>query len=558
MENTGLKNQRPWRACALSVGLILLLGLGGTGLAIPAANPTSAHPTTQHRDFYEVILSPGSLRGNPFFDHHATMEFTRPDGSRATVDAFYDGQNLWRARAYCDQTGIWQWRSRSETPALDNRTGQFDVLDSNLPGKLRKHPADPFQFARDDGSWFLHIGDTGYRFVVASEPHWQAYIDQAAQAGFTKIRTWFAQSRSTVEALTTKDRSELALDYWQEIDRRLRYALEQHPAVVFQLIPYAEDTAELKRYAAGDPMAQLIGRAAQARWSAFPNVYWSVSNDREIVEKGPLSGRKISRDTIDRIARDFAHREAWGTLLTNHQARFSGYAFVDAPWSDIITLEDLDQVGGAVILKYRTIGSDPIVNDEDRYELYRNAGNRRYFFRRLMWSSLLSGGHATYGGLRTYEAWDGGPTRGVRGYFDANRDGTLYQGAHDFRHIHGFFDEAGLTMVGLEPDDAFVGDRPLRAKCARNDATILIYLANPTGDRPETDNPAAGHPSVSIDLPAGRFQVRWYQPRTGEWSDGEPLTGGEKQKLTAPALDKSFGGDWVLLLQKTVSPPKVK
>ena len=44
----------------------------------------------------------------------------------------------------------------------------------------------------------------------------------------TKIRTWFAQSRSTVEALYSKDRSGLMLDYWQEIDRRLRYALERN------------------------------------------------------------------------------------------------------------------------------------------------------------------------------------------------------------------------------------------------------------------------------------------------------------------------------------------
>ena len=44
-------------------------------------------------------------------------------------------------------------------------------INLDLPGKLRKHPDDPFQFARDDGSWFLHLGDTGYRYVVASEQY---------------------------------------------------------------------------------------------------------------------------------------------------------------------------------------------------------------------------------------------------------------------------------------------------------------------------------------------------------------------------------------------------
>jgi hypothetical protein len=31
----------------------------------------------------------------------------------------------------------------------------------------------------DNGEWFLHIGDTGYRYVVDTEPEWQRYLDQA-------------------------------------------------------------------------------------------------------------------------------------------------------------------------------------------------------------------------------------------------------------------------------------------------------------------------------------------------------------------------------------------
>jgi hypothetical protein len=510
----------------------------------------SAESVALHLGVYEAELRPGSHSGNPFFEIRATVTFTRPDGSTATADAFYDGNGIWKARAYCDQAGRWTWHSKAKAISLNGISGHFEVAASDLPGKLRKHPDDPFQFARDDGSWFLHIGDTGYRYVVDAEPKWREYVDQAAEAGFTKIRTWFAQSRSTVEALYAQDRSALDLDYWQEIDHRLIYALRHHPHVVFQLMPYAEDTQEIRRYASRDPMSVLIGRAAQARWSAFPNVYWSISNDREVVDEGPLKGRMVLRSTIDRIGHDFAKREPWGTLLTNHQCRFSGYAFVDAPWSDVITLEDLDQVHGEIIAEYRKLGSDPIVNDEDRYELYRNAANRRYFFRRLMWSSLLSGGHATYGGLKTYEAYDGGPSRGVQGYFDANRDGTLFQGAHDFQHIHRFFDESNLTMVGLTPDDGLVGGDPLRLKCARDGDTILVYLANPTGDNPETDNPGIRKPSVSVDLPNGNWNARWFNPRSGEWLEGKPFDGGASHKLTVPYKERSSAGDWVLLLLK--------
>ena len=152
------------------------------------------------------------------------------------------------------------------------------------------------------------------------------------------------------------------------------------------------------RYGAEDAASQWIARYAQARFSAFPNVQWCISNDQDL--DAHRCGRCVRAAIIDQIGHDMQQREAWGTLLTNHQIRFSGYAFVEAPWSDIVTIEDMDQVAGAIFAKYLPLTDDPVVNDEDRYGNYRSPKHDRYFFRRLMWSSLLSGGHASYGGLR--------------------------------------------------------------------------------------------------------------------------------------------------------------
>jgi hypothetical protein len=205
-------------------------------------------------------------------------------------------------------------------------------------------------------------------------------------------------------------------------------------------------------------------------------------------------------------------------------------------------LHDLDHAAGEVILQYRSRGKRPVVLDEDRYELYRPPQHPRYFFRRLMWASLLSGGQATYGGTRTYEPYDG-DQRGVQGYQDARRAGTLAGGADDFVHIHQFFADAGLTLVGLKPDDALVGGDPRRAKCIRDDRTVIVYLANPDGDRAETDNVADTVPAVTLELPTHRFRVKWFQPTSAAWHAAEPVPGG-RQQLQAPA-----NGDWILLLQ---------
>ncbi len=256
-----------------------------------------------------------------------------------------------------------------------------------------------------------------------------------------------------------------------------------------------------------------------------------------------------------------AAREPWGTLITNHQSRFSGYDFYQEAWSDIVTVEDLDQVAGEKILEYRAKAKQPVVNDEDRYELYRFAADRRYFFRRLMWASLLSGGHATYGGLKTYEPYGGqviqpagnlkveyvpneGLDKGVSGYFDANKKGLLYQGAHDFRRIHQFFQSTGITLAGMKPDDALVGSDPFKYKCIHDEETFIIYLGNPSGNEPGTDFPAQKIPEVSLQLAKGKYNMKWFEPDTGTWVSMGIINGGS-HTLKAPAPE-----DWILLVTK--------
>ncbi len=528
--------------CAVFAGL----GIGGVNGPGAGEVFVSNMPTALHRGVWEVELKADSFRGNPFFDVEFSVVFTLPDGSEVKAEGFFKGKNLWAARAYCAQVGLWKWRSVSNQAGLDGKSGNFEVKPSNLPGKLRKHPADSRQFAYDNGRWFLHLGDTAYRYVAATEPLWQQYIDEAAEVGFTKVRTWFSSGRHDIGALFAPDRQGLDLAYWDEIERRLRYALEKYPHIQFQVIIYGEDWPELKRYGEGDRAAQLVARYAQARFSAFSNVYWCISNDAHI-SAGPGS-RNADPAVINRIGQEMKEREPWGTLLTNHQQRFQGYSFVDAPWSDIVTLEDRDQVAGAIVLQYRRLANCPVVLDEDRYGIYISPQHDRYFFRRLMWANLLSGGHATYGGLNTYEPFDGPEgIRGVRGYRTAVRDGRLDDGAADFLHIKRFFEESGLTLVGLEPNDAMAGNNGHMVKVMEGKKTIIAYLQNPDSPTPETANVAEIPATCRMHLPPGQWRIRWYDPRSGQWHadpDRKEITGGYTRDFKSP-----FPGDAVLLLQ---------
>ncbi len=518
---------------------------------------------------HQVRLRTESGFGNPYLDLDLAVVFTRPDSSEVRVDGFYDGGDDLVARAYCDAVGTWSWRSESSRPDLAGKTGSFRVVPSRLKGKLSLHPDDPTQFAYADGSWFLHIGDTGYRYVVDDEMNWREYLEQAVAAGFTKIRTWFSRARCDCQALFQHDgkygRVRLNLPYWQEIDRRLVYALEHYPEVIFQLIPFGEDGDEIRRYGDGDELSRCMIRYAQARFSAFSNIHWCISNDHRIIDDD--AAEDISREGnprarwghIDTIARDMARREPWGTLLTNHQMRFSGYSFLECDWSDIVTIEDLGQVTGDVVLKYRSQSKKPVVLDEDRYECWRPPQHDRYFFRRLMWATLLSGGHPTYGGLMTFESYDGG-SKGMRGYYDACDMGLLESGAHDFRYIHRFFSDTGLSCVGMEPADQITEGPPVLYKAMRDktETTFIVYLANPDmweGHAPDgfggvhTDEAAdvrSSTPSVVLTISDGEYSAAWFCPSSGEWRGHDTLTVTEKKvALTAPDT-----GDWTLLLRR--------
>jgi hypothetical protein len=185
-------------------------------------------------------------------------------------------------------------------PALDGQHGTFEVKPSELPGKLRIHPDDPRQFAFDNGEWFLHLGDTAYRFVTDTEPLWQQYIDEAAQVGFNKIRTWFCRGRHDVAALFTDDRQGLDLAYWDEIERRLGLRIGEvsaHPVSVDSLRRGLAGTAALWRRGSHFATRGPLCPGPVLRLSEHPVVHFQ----RQHISPGP-GARNADPATIHRSA----------------------------------------------------------------------------------------------------------------------------------------------------------------------------------------------------------------------------------------------------------------
>ena len=174
----------------------------------------------------------------------------------------------------------------------------------------------------------------------------------------------------------------------------------------------------------------------------------------------------------------------------------------------------------ALIKEYQK-GSAPVIVDEDRYELYTSPAHPRYFFRRLTWASLLSGGAATYGGLKTYEAFDG-DLAGVQGYFD---HADTLKGENGFVHIHRFFDDAKLNLVGMRPDDPAlsVGSAHGRSSITRKPASSISRI--PIAARQIRQTPPRSLPWRCLNSPRRRSVYAGSIPPTVHGKTVDPSMG---------------------------------
>ncbi len=206
---------------------------------------------------------------------------------------------------------MWSWEAKNvEGRCIE--TGTFHASPSVLPGKLTISQKDPRQLQYDNGRWYLNFCDNAFRLFANEENRWKAYIDQADQAGFNRIRSWLAPSANS---LFQPARKRLNLKVWDEIDKRLNYALQRHPEIQFEIILYGPEIEELKRLEEGEPSAHSALRYAIERFAALPNVHWSIANN--LTEADPAS-----EGALVMVGEILAGNDPWHSLITSGGNRF--------------------------------------------------------------------------------------------------------------------------------------------------------------------------------------------------------------------------------------------
>ena len=84
-------------------------------------------------EIFEESFGSDRSYDNPFTEAGLTVVFEGP-GRRLWIDGFYDGQEqggrggVWRVRFAPPVEGRWQYRTVSNDPRLDNKSGAFVTL----------------------------------------------------------------------------------------------------------------------------------------------------------------------------------------------------------------------------------------------------------------------------------------------------------------------------------------------------------------------------------------------------------------------------------------------
>ncbi len=521
--------------------------------AAVAANFTRGTSTATKFGVHEISLTGNGGVANPY-DTVATVTFTPPSGSSnaVTVHAFYDGGNAWRARTYVTETGTWSWTSSSATDSgLNAKSGSFSATGSSLPGKLKKHPTDNKAWATDDGKWFLNISDTAYYLFNAGESSWQQFVIDNWGLGVTSLRSNLVGALRQVEKQQSSDgwdrifsdssRNFMNVGAFQTQDQRMEWMLNNYPELFIQLIVTPEPSNGWQNdesFWAARTTAQRTRfmRYVVARYAAWPQIFWLVTNDAFHGSGYPNNNAMVSQ-----IGQYLADNDPWKQINLRSSGRNRGepFYFTSASWVSYIHLETENALSGDQVSTYA--GSPRhVFNGEDLYEGEKPITNDAYFFRRLFWAWTLSGGSANYGGY-----WND-----IKPYSQ-----TTFTGLNDVAHIVNFFDDNSVELAGWVPSDSSVsgptGVKRVKVMRRPDNSAFVMYHPNAASDGTGAAL-ASGTASLTVNsLAAGSYSLVWTRADDGAVSSSTFTHGGGNRLLTAPWAGK----DVIAYLRSSEAPP---
>ena len=357
--------------------------------------------TVEQWGIFELTLN-GPSDGNPFCDVRLGARF-RQDDTTVDVSGFYDGDGLYRLRFSPETTGFWQYVTHSSHAELDGQRGTLTVTaatgDNHGPVRVR----NTFHFAYTDGTPYRQIGTTCYAWTHQGAEREAQTLQTLADGPFNKIRfcvfpKWYAFNREEPplypfvgEAPHTWDFTRFNPAFFRHLETRITDLRDRNiEADMILFHPYDDGHWGFDRMLPTVDDRYL--RYVVSRFAAFRNVWWSLANEYDFMEKK----RETDWDRfLEIVAQTDPYRRLCsihnGTLLYNHTHPLLSHASIQNGSAT-------EDAGRAIL--YRDVYRKPIVFDEVKYEgdiPQRWGGLTAREMVRAFWEGTIAGTYVGHG-----------------------------------------------------------------------------------------------------------------------------------------------------------------
>ena len=511
---------------------------------------------------YEIAFTSTVSYENPVQDLKSLeVIFTSPSGKIHTINSFWDGENLWKARFMPDETGKWLFETKcsdQNNQGLNNQKGSFLCKNNNDTKDLYKlgpitSPPGSFHLTHSSGTPFFYLACTAWNGALKStEEEWDQYLQQRVKNGYSAIQLvttqWRGCDKSSegLVAFEGSGRIRINPDFFRLIDKRIdrvnEYGLVAVPVILWALQNGAG--RELSPgYYLPDDQAILLARYIVARYGGN-HVIWALGGD------GIYTGTYEQRWKT--IGRAVFNGNSQGVVAQHPCGRsWIGEIYKDEPWLNIIGYQSSHSneegtvnwiTKGPMSQLWSHLPARPLINMEPNYEQIGSRITDKDVRNASYWSlfatpvaGITYGANGIWPWLRKGEKiLNHGNSKATSTW----RESVEFPGSIQMGYLSQFIKKfewwnmfPAQDLLVKQPGDEKFNHFVSLVKTNDNN-TLLAYL------------PAKLEIKIRKPLAAG-YQVKWFDPVNNKYSDGTVKDDGQVLTLTSPS-----DGDMILILTK--------
>lgn len=360
----------------------------------------------------------GKIEGNPFTDYTIKGIFTG-ECELVEVEGFYDGEGVYKVRFMPSFEGEYKYLIEGSFSGESVR-GNFEVTKPSSDNHGMVRVANTYHFVYEDGIPYYPLGTTCYVWDLQSDERIAETLESLKESKFNKIRFCIfpkhydynlLEPRSYPYEGTPMDSSVLTKENFLDYMGKTKgndWNLEKFNPVHFRHIEYC--IMELQKLSIeadiivmhpydrwgfaqmSKEQDDLYWNYVIARFSAFRNVWWSLANEYDLMEKKTV-------EDWERYAEIICSKDKYRHLKSIHNCRpFYDYS---RPWITHCSIQRQDLYKSSELVnEWRLRYKKPIVLDEIAYEgnIQHGWGNitGEEMVRRF-WEGAVRGGYPGHG-----------------------------------------------------------------------------------------------------------------------------------------------------------------